>query len=1082
MRSWNDWMQSLKPELSHTGLEKTELETFLNLEYCLTLHYHLTPERPAEDAWALVSGYLDPSVHQDIEARKASAIARPRARFLRTQESFKFWLNWYQTLTLDWRLFDFDVTGKCKLHQPTIASHRQSIYEEALFTASPYQERDYSWAQAGEYHFVSNSSTGRPERRSVTISQSFTKFAQEDAHNIPHFRTPIINRSDIVISFSELKAAAEWLQEHDPNGDWVRRFEERVLNLKLLNRDGTLSENDSMTINRMFHLVGMVNAGKSTLIDLIIVALSLREKPLHITLMVNTVVEAIEKAAYFRQLGLAAAPVLGQDRKSHRQKYGQAKITSLLPNVVFTDDPISDVSLRWISGACALSAETDNGKPIPVGEEPCRRLLDDKDKEHTCPLLLRCSVHQASQDLCNSNIWIVTPASFLFSRAPDGFSQADMRLLEAIYYHSDLLIVDEADRVQLQWDNHFAPISNLFGYGDGLIQELNEALNSRNDASLLIHGHIASFRNKARHVITLTESAYALLLREKDLREWCGRIPLTPTALFFQLAGELAQTRFDWQTELEAHEELRNSLYTEFKRYIRFPDSKDGEPLSAWVNDFRQYNNPNALRASIIQWLVEVRGFTWWDELENKERHRLTKRFEFALLLKAMDKYLDEVLREIAWVAPVLDIKISSYFVVPEEHTDVIPDSPIGNLLGYHFLEQDNILRFMRCQGIGRWLLTHFHNLYADMDDVEGPHVFLTSATSWAKGSTFFHLIAPPDAVLELSPEDRKIITHESQYEFNNLGDELIRVSGSSLTRRRSNLETLVQRLAHSVGRLQSPLEQELTYWKKQGQKRRVLIVVGSYDEAAFVTKTLNDHPNWKNRVRRMRSDDPNDHELRRNDDGIARGQIQSLRHYEDADVLVAPLLAIQRGYNILNEDGAALLGSAFFLVRPLPIPDDFGQHLIGVNSWAMNQLYENAGFLAWSKKEGELPMKAFRNDAYSEQWIKRLEDSQGGMVGLPPDLLEELLWNQMVIVWQTIGRLVRRGRPARVIFVDGAFMKQPPMLVGWWQILNQYFGESVDIQTLDTAMANTLYRPFYTPLAKLVAKYIQQEAQSDDA
>ncbi|AWI11688.1 MAG: hypothetical protein WAW77_11395 [Caldibacillus thermoamylovorans] len=48
-----------------------------------------------------------------------------------------------------------------------------------------------------------------------------------------------------------------------------------------------------------------------------------------------------------------------------------------------------------------------------------------------------------------------------------------------------------------------------------------------------------------------------------------------------------------------------------------------------------------------------------------------------------------------------------------------------------------------------------------------------------------------------------------------------------------------------------------------------------------------------------------------------------------EADILVAPILAISRGYNILDINGnGALFGSAFFLVRPYPVPNNLGYYV----------------------------------------------------------------------------------------------------------------------------------------------------------
>ena len=90
----------------------------------------------------------------------------------------------------------------------------------------------------------------------------------------------------------------------------------------------------AFTIDELMHLVGMVGAGKSTLIQLLVYYLVV-EKQLHITLVLNTVVESIQMAEAFQRMGASAAPALGLDRGTHRLKYGQANAANLMAEDVF---------------------------------------------------------------------------------------------------------------------------------------------------------------------------------------------------------------------------------------------------------------------------------------------------------------------------------------------------------------------------------------------------------------------------------------------------------------------------------------------------------------------------------------------------------------------------------------------------------------------------------------------------------------------------------------------------------------------------------------------------------------------------
>ncbi|MGQ5578948.1 hypothetical protein [Streptomyces sp. ECR3.8] len=94
--------------------------------------------------------------------------------------------------------------------------------------------------------------------------------------------------------------------------------------------------------------------------------------------------------------------------------------------------------------------------------------------------------------------------------------------------------------------------------------------------------------------------------------------------------------------------------------------------------------------------------------------------------------------------------------------------------------------------------------------------------------------------------------------------------------------------------------------------------------------------------------------------------------------------------------------------------------------------------------------------------------------------------WDQLVTIWQVIGRLVRGGVPARVVFVDARFAPRTAellspgavsstlpradgLLTGLRDVLAPYFGEGTlppDCpDPSDPAVARLLYAPLYTAL-----------------
>jgi hypothetical protein len=90
--------------------------------------------------------------------------------------------------------------------------------------------------------------------------------------------------------------------------------------------------------------------------------------------------------------------------------------------------------------------------------------------------------------------------------------------------------------------------------------------------------------------------------------------------------------------------------------------------------------------------------------------------------------------------------------------------------------------------------------------------------------------------------------------------------------------------------------------------------------------------------------------------------------------------------------------------------------------------------------------------------------------------------WDQLVTLWQVIGRLVRGGVPARVVFVDAAFApglaasqmpgdppkrlpREPGLLLRLREVLEPYFTE---LAGPEADLVRTLYAPLYQALTEL--------------
>ncbi|MGB3558330.1 MAG: hypothetical protein WBA24_07265, partial [Geitlerinemataceae cyanobacterium] len=269
---------------------------------------------------------------------------------------------------------------------------------------------------------------------------------------------------------------------------------------------------------------------------------------------------------------------------------------------------------------------------------------------------------------------------------------------------------------------------------------------------------------------------------------------------------------------------------------------------------------------------------------------------------------------------------------------------------------------------------------------------------------------------------------------------------------------------------LEEKQQQEPQWWH---DRQRLLLVTNSYDEAEWVESSLREfYPNGVTSIDEIavlrRDNAPAD--LR----GIRRGEVRDVKQ-RSVKILVAPLMALERGHNILNDRRLAAFGGAVFFSRPMPVPDDWQATVRQLNHWALAN-YANLGLYASIPKRGKkLTLANVENEFYQYAIAQMLELNCRAMSykQLTDDERNVLAWTQLVSIWQIIGRLVRGGVPCLVHFLDVKFAPQSAegerdlattsLLVGILEALQQEI--EGDRKRHEQTLARSLYGAFFNAL-----------------
>ncbi|MDX2218188.1 MAG: hypothetical protein SF172_04130 [Burkholderiales bacterium] len=377
----------------------------------------------------------------------------------------------------------------------------------------------------------------------------------------------------------------------------------------------------------------------------------------------------------------------------------------------------------------------------------------------------------------------------------------------------------------------------------------------------------------------------------------------------------------------------------------------------------------------------------------------------------------------------------------------ILPRPLLGTVFGLMYDQsssesgQGGTLRLINHLGVGRYLLTHFDRLLRHAA-VAGPHTLLVSGTSWAGGnsptaSPTYDIQVPVHAILR-QPDAEVQAIHKSRFELVSILDTPVAVSGSLVKDRRILLARMAERLGKPGASGQSMLCKK---WDQladdeafqMASRRRALIVTNNYDDARIVANALSASAGSLHRVYCLISDSlARTGELQKHSHRIdaeyskqvvwlPRSQVEEFGASEEGAVLVAPLLPISRGHNIVTNQPqpVAAISAIYFLHRPHPRPDDLDGITGAVNRAAMEI---ESGNIRPDHDHAELNLTA----RWAGMQLRTALDEGFGLRSsyqlMSTEAREQYSWDLITRLWQTIGRGIRTGVPVYVGFADKQF------------------------------------------------------------
>lgn len=1014
----NDWYAPLQGYFDDNMMSREKFAAVEAVLHLLITHADI-PE--AEKAYLLFSQYQLIGIKQGSEADHKLQLARFTLGCYRSRKYWQDALETYRSSKYDgiraFEFFDEEGKSKAKRNNGTYPHPYENRLEEwnRLWSNCTYHKDEYPMAGSGDYYYYYSKNYSKNKKVKVSFAKTSVPLCEKSDVRERRKRKAEV----ITISISELLECAREMRDMQP-GDYCYNILQSNVVKEV--EDGKVSLCQELSIAQIVNIVGMVGSGKSTFIKILSYWANKNDRKLVVVL--DTVSEVFNLWRYLHKFGVNCSPLVG---RNERLKYINQIIE---PGKMCLPSEIS----QYLTNACMVDGMNDSEtESLTYGEEPCFSLIEKSTgRRYLCPYFDICSGSKMLRECYESSIVLTTVAGFAISRVGKNREP----FLEVALREFDIVVFDESDRVQKTLDRIFMPETSFNSY----IQESAE--DCRQYMSQIPSAREKNKASRDYHELQMRTTGVMSRLNEAlnwDLGKWNKLSAGEP----FSALSLLDDLKKDESYAIPEH------IYKQIYDLI---DNEKDEELSSTLRealnvscistDFKHFNSLYA------RWIAEEGEA--FDRSHVRKQNVQDARIKLIICLIFFDHFIRKLsdayaaCHETSYGQNEIFDFLQTRF---QDQQKYLPSALCGNLFGMKKNEQGDIVLF-RQFAFGRSLMKDLPYLRLDSDgNAIGPHVIMLSGSSWAEGSYEYHINRPVNYILEADGDKREYLSKTQFFE----SGFTERVSGSGEARTEM-LKKVTEKSVYSI------IEE---YNRNAG---KILVIVNSYEQAGIVQETLQNILRKKQcsaKVCRMVSDATS---LENVEGIIRRGEVSRFASMQ-ADTLIAPAMAIERGHNIVDETGHSALGAVFFMVRPMSVPDDVQEKGSKLNGYmeAHCQRRENESIWDYNVR--------MRQEA-TKRWSIVTGSAHYGLDNLDADDQKDIVSTLFILILQIFGRLARvtdTTKPApHVHFVDGAFRKPPEAEQGF-DCLNM-LGLYLDGMMKDTKyseIAKTLYMPFYEAYKK---------------
>ncbi len=890
-------------------------------------------------------------------------------------------------------------------------------------------------------HLVSTNCSVDEEQRRVTLPQLRKKIPKENL-------ALELNENPWKITANELNEYIE-SNKHLYTGEENKRMRDWKSAANIFKLTPTNPSSQELIYKDKVNIAGIVGAGKSTFLQLEL--FRLKQLQAKTAVMTVNVVDTLDLVYKLHLSGLKAVPLIGKTNMGVHLKNFIKKVKRESAKGS-EKNPLSQLSIQYVlqffSGSCTAEVLADSEEGH---NPPCIRLFQN-DEKYSCPMFISCGKYNVERQLADADVWVGTQSAFINTKPHALVNPYDFTYAELAYEMMDVIFVDEADSVQEAVDGSFLSQNVLLGNKDAIFD--NSFLSARNTLDKRYDYSSSKSSKEWRHYVNETSRVAHYLYELIQDSAYIRKEIKNNVFGHHQVLSKITKVLFNPSGQVSTHPFYIRMKNIEFANIWKiqpnreFSLEKSIREYLTGINEIKIYarnaieqkRQEGKLTVELVELILDKFQFkqqSFLSSLDEESRKKVLLLIQFYIYLVFFDshfKYLLKIKHQVEGILGEEISELSSVFKNVKRFLPFLPYAATGRSFQYFYRETQSgergsvgTFRTYDYLAMGRHFLINFSTLFENITKKKGPSMVFMSGTSFAEGSTHYHIDAELDYLLETTHPNKSKIQQEC-YPVYDSGNPIF-ISGQPNERIKGKM------LKKMAAELVPKIKEQLAYWGSEN--RKILLVVNSYEQALIVLEELKLY--FPNKVKALTNDNVE------TDDTVLRGEVEYFGDTE-ADILIAPLLSINRGYNILLPGtDKSLFGSVFFLIRPY-IPSGDIEYIIK----ALNGTVPS--YIKTAKEKNHSFYHAvnyvrLRSNILLEHM---LSEDENGWSYLDKEEQEMMAWYMFINVWQMIGRLLRGQTNANVFYVDAPFAwenanqsgkketYQTSMLKIWVSILDQ--------------------------------------------